>query len=137
MVICGRHGEVFKPRWPLGYPAFSILAFQALLERPEFSAAVKRLVDDEAITDVTAPMAGVQYLLATRPICCRLPPDTLLEVYGQVNKAENVWSARHCSICSRHRPGSAYRMPPTTRVLNPRIKDWKHVCLRCVTHGQR
>ena len=135
-VICGRHGEPFKPRWPAGYVRFSVMALEALLADETFATDVRHVVESETFPDITNHMEAVRYLIQRRPICCRLGAEKLLAVYEELNKVDSVWEPRHCVLCGRHRPGSAFRVPIQTRVLNPKVKEWRHVCLRCVTHGQ-
>lgn len=133
-VICGRHGEVFKARWPLGYPIFSIMALERVLAQPDFGSAVTRLMEDPDVPDVTTLAAAVRYQLASIPLCCRLPKAELLDLYNEINTKEHIWPHRHCDLCKRQRPGGPYRRMPGKNVSA--YKNFKHVCLRCVCLGQ-
>lgn len=106
-----------------------------------FWAAVIALKDDPNIPDVVTNTQAVSYLLASIPLCCRIPPATLYDVYMQINGKEKVWPARHCTLCGKHRPGCTYRRTPThptAKRLSPIVgTPFAHVCLYCVCHGQK
>lgn len=140
-VICGRHGEMFKPKWPLGYSTFTITLLQAALADPDFEAKVVALKEDPAIPDVTTPTQAINYLLASIPLCCRVTPAALYDVYMQINTAERVWPARHCTLCGKHGPGCVFRRTPPNpkkeRLAPVLGTPFKHVCLRCVCFGQK
>lgn len=140
-VICGRHGEPFKHRWPSGYWEFAVLALDCLNHQKAFAAMAVEAVEAKGSILTTVP-AAVAHYLGGRPICCWLTKEELLEVYGLANKEANAWDRRRCVLCSRHGHGAPYRKtrprPETAPVHGSTIGMWAHVCLRCVAgvdHG--
>ena len=137
--MCARHGEVFKPRWPSGYPQYAVVGLQALLADEAFMKEVTALLAEGLLAEGTTLDGAVSHLLRKRPLCCRLGADTLYAVYNDVNANCHTWEARHCNLCKRHRPGCAFRRTPASPLLRlgwAKLTGWKHVCLHCVVYGQ-
>lgn len=132
-LICARHGEPFRDTWPTGYPTYATIIFDAINHLPEFAAVVGQCVT--AGHAVGIPQA-VGKLLDEAPACCRLPRETLLEVYEQVQKNAGPWWVAACSLCGRRGLGGPYRRvcphPAAAGGQAPRTGSWPHVCLRCV-----
>ncbi len=130
-VICGRHGEVFRERWPLGYPLFVATAMDCLNHNRSFASAVqaRQAAEDEHLTD------SINYFLSRAPICCRLSKPELLEVLEMVAKKSHPWERARCYLCRRHAKGARYRKKAPTARDGPDMAAWGHVCLHCVAFG--
>lgn len=132
-VICARHGELFKPRWPVGYDHFAFTLFEILNQAPPFID----LVEQRAAADGTELIRAIEAVLDEQPMCCRVGPNALLEVYQATQKKETPWECFRCVLCHRLGYGAAYRKQrPSARTGPQAVGVWRHVCLRCVTHGQ-
>ena len=139
LVVCARHQEPFRPRWPKGYPEFATIAFDCLNNQEIFAEQAERMVEDEDRADITTLVAATTHLLTVKPICCWITPEELLEVYYHVDKQASVWERGRCSLCGCYRIGSKYRkLRPTVAQAKPnggRTPFWPHVCLVCVAKG--
>lgn len=139
-VMCARHGEPFRPEWPIGYPQFVAMSAQALMGDKGFVSHVTRALGTTP-GDNPETIAACHVLLDEAPVCCRLPRDILFEVYRQVQKSVSVWKVTTCSLCGKSRAGAEYRRTvPGIRADRknggPLTVPWPHVCLRCVVYGQ-
>jgi len=127
-VMCGRHGEPFKHKWPSGFPLFAVTVFERLMLKQVFLDEVRALADANGLTDVDS----IQILLNTVPACCRIPPRELLAVYFEVNQKAGVWETDTCDLCGKRGAGSPYRKAAPGTLESGTIGSWGHVCLRCV-----
>ena len=137
-VICGRHGEIFRYRWPTGYPEFVTIALECFFSQPELIARIEQYVKDPAnnIGDgcITAAneMIAVTAMLTKKPLCCQLPPRDLYDVLVEVAQKTNAWGRDVCELCGHRGPGARYRKtPPQVQDTAPR-GYYRHVCLACV-----
>lgn len=131
VVMCGRHGEPFRARWPVGYPRFALLLIERVFDTDEFCQAVEAMRQARGLCAEEA----VQALLHDRPLCCRLTPGGLLEVYNTVQRAEPVWQTGRCELCGEVGLGGPYRRArPTVQAATP-MGTYNHVCLHCVCYG--
>jgi len=140
-VICGRHGEVFRPRWRAGYPMFVSIGLECLMSQPDIvervEGAVRALKIGNGTPRVENEIQAVEHMLGVRPLCCQLPPRDLYDVLLEVNQKANVWEVGRCSLCGGKRPGALYRKaPPTVKAVNP-AGSYPHVCLACVCGLQK
>lgn len=133
-VICGRHGELFMPGWPIGFPEFTAFAYDMLLQNQIFIKTV-----EGAGVPIEGPAAKgpattrvINRLLETRPVCCWLDKDELLWVYKQVQEKVQPWDVQTCSLCHKRGPGVLYRKMLTGHPLAQMAGAWAHVCIRCV-----
>lgn len=113
-VICTRHGEVFRHRWPRGYVRFCTIGFKLVVDGERFAAATEGKVEE----------IGPQ--LDITPICCRLSDEQLLSVYEQTR----VGRRRRCGLCKRKRDGTSYRIEQSAG--SSKFFVIPHVCFRCV-----
>jgi hypothetical protein len=112
-VICPRHGEPFRARWPKGYPLMAVSSFQALIDDPGF----QELAGGDA--------GRINVLLGERPICERLSSPTLMALYI----GSGVGRERGCELCGQIGLGTPYEMgrPGGT-------EKHRHVCFSCVVY---
>jgi len=126
--ICARHGELFKPRWPTGYPIFTALCWDVVMHLKTFEKEYQHEVPGDSQKE---KMMVIEKLLAKKPMCCRIEPRELVEIFREVNKKANVWDAHMCSLCGKAGAGSKYRrIPPNP--LSKQPPPWPHVCIGCV-----
>ncbi len=76
-IICGRHGEIFKANWPVGYAWFVTIGMEALVCDKTFAALVKQAIEDTGVVKEEA----VNFLLKIKPLCCHLTPADLLKYF--------------------------------------------------------
>lgn len=127
--ICARHGELFKVRWPSGYEKFTELSYEALLCQKPFADEFNR----EKLSDSEADQNKAMHkLLNKRPMCCRIEPKELAEVYKQTNALTNTWEVKRCDLCTARRAGAKFRRVAPGGMLDPTVKPWSHVCIGCV-----
>lgn len=127
-VMCGRHGEPFKCRWPLGFPLFAVTVFERLMMKQGFQEEAKALATANGLSDPDS----ILILLNTVPACCRIPPRELLAVYFEVNQKVGAWETDTCNLCGKRGAGSHYRKAAPGTLESGTIGSWDHVCLRCV-----
>ena len=134
-VICNRHGEILRDRWPRGYPEFVSAALRRFLALPDTAGRVQaEAIAMGAEAPVTADRAAAfEHLLAERPLCCQFTPADLLEVYLELMPT-GIWRIEYCVVCGHHGYGGIMRRRPLSRLVNParRNPTWGHVCLECV-----
>jgi len=127
-VLCSRHGEPFRKSWPRGFAGFTRAAFDVVMMDGVFIREVKRLSPNN---NVREELIAVEQLLAQVPLCCRMTPADLFQVYGEVNLVERVWERAACDLCGEVRYGSPFRQSaPNGEGFLP--LEHSHVCLRCV-----
>jgi len=127
-VVCRRHGDPFRVKWPKGFPAFTHTAFAVVMMDEVFIREVKMLSPNNNIQE---ELAAVEQLLAQVPLCCRMAPPDLFQVYREVNLAERVWERAECGLCGRVGYGSSFRqLTPNGDGFLP--LTYHHICLRCV-----
>lgn len=128
-VLCLRHGEVFREKWPSGYPLFLVMAFQKVDEQtPANEYPVKEGMDKEQRA------RAVEAWLDINPLCCRLSPDGLLKLYLEIHKElgeDSPFKRESCQNCRSVAPGAPYRIQ-----MGPRgpLQRYRHVCFYCVIH---
>ncbi len=111
-VICSRHGEVFRAHWPQGYAVFALQAFEHVVKQEGFAAYAD------------GKIGAAQALLDERPLCCRLSPETLLQVYV----ACGVGRSSRCAHCREVAAGTPYRCS----LPENRVEAFAHLCFRCI-----
>lgn len=115
-ILCPRHGELFRYRWPAGFSTFA-------------NHALVWLFEDEGFTRFLHYMSA-EVLLDHTPACCRLPRQVLLSllVCSHVETAFMVnglcW---HCRAVSLGGPFEFTRFGASKRV--------DHLCVDCVLDG--
>ena len=120
-VLCSRHGEPFRARWPRGYALFVLWGFEKLLALPDVAQASG------------GEIARVPALLDQKPLCCRLPAEDLLALYHAVQAARGPWAEGRCERCGRVGLGGPY----LTLNYWGRQRRYGHVCLDCVVYRLR
>jgi hypothetical protein len=114
-VMCGKHGEPFRAKWPDGYASFVIEGIQALMAWGPFA--------EVAGGDVNT----VNRLLDACPMCCRLPRDKLFALYLKANEFQQYLVTARCDGCGVVGPGTPYRHKDCQK-----MKEFGHLCLDCV-----
>jgi len=121
-MLCLRHGEPFKAEWPSGYPSFICVGFKKYTD----SGGMGKLPEDKV---ERARAMEVHFDLS--PLCCRLGPDRLFDVYMEIQRDFNgPWKKKLCLKCGRLQYGGPYRSSRTEH--GGGIVLTKHVCLSCV-----
>lgn len=113
-VWCPRHGEPFRTKWPQGALIFQVRGFTEVATQ-EFAIEIDRL-------GLTFEQ-GVEHLLSSVPICCRLPTDKLLALYAEAGIGEE----RTCDVCGERALGAPYRVR-----LDDGVHELAHACFSCV-----
>ncbi len=88
-VACAVHLEPYRPKWPFGYPTFSMRLIDATLSDESFLKEVE----------------NIEAALDARPACERVYPATLLAAYEQ----SQIGVVRRCEVCRRLAMGTPYR----------------------------
>jgi hypothetical protein len=119
-VVCARHCEPFRAKWPNGYSVFSTSAISFVLADPAFMEEIK----GESGPDYG--LAGAA--LNRKPVCCRLPPAKLVQFYLDAK----IGSVAHCVACGTKREGTPFyfETPHGGAELLP------HLCFQCVASGR-
>lgn len=111
-VICNRHGEPFREKWPSGYPLFLVRGFQTLMAQDEFQA------------ELGGDVAKFSEATRKRPICCRLGSEVLLTLLGEINNDLHIWpTARRCQVCGQRSIGSRFQT---------KTQSFSHMCFECM-----
>lgn len=118
-VICGRHGEHFRQFWPRGYQQFTLQGLQILLTTEHFQKESEGKI--ELATD----------LLRIKPICCRLTPDEIYQLYLDLHEELHLWTAQKCEKCKMIGIGGPYRF---VNFWRSKIIQSKHTCFECVAY---
>ena len=127
-VLCSRHGEPFRARWPEGFAVFTHRVLAAVLMEEAFVQEVEAATHGGGVLEELVTM---KQLLAQKPLCCRLPALDLLRVYGETNVVERVWRWGVCALCGQVGYGGPYReAAPNGEGFLP--VALYHVCLICV-----
>ena len=79
-VLCQRHGQPFREKWPKGYTIFAHKAMRTLLE------------------------SGLS-ISSDPPLCCRMSEPQLLEAYAE----SRIGVSRKCVACGKIRSGTPYQ----------------------------
>lgn len=116
-VLCARHGEPLREKWPQGYVPFAIEALRDVAAQPEIAEACEGRHE------------ALAALLAEKPLCCRLTPERLVQVYI----AAGFGKRGVCWICRSLAVGAAFRHYNRFKRLN-RIG---HVCFTCIVNEIR
>lgn len=114
-VCCPKHLAVFHARWPAGYAAFTLKAFDAVAKSPEFMKETGR------------DISNVGPALDRVPLCCRLPKAGLTALYRAAHDASPFLKTIPCSCCGLVAPGVDYH-----------TRSWvKALCLECIVNELR
>lgn len=114
-VLCSRHGEPFRAKWPSGYAAWVLFGFEAVVQLESFQA------------ETGGDQFKIELALDKTPICCRLGDGKVRELFNQIHEKCHVWDQSGCSKCGRLALGSPIR---TTNYWG-RVKDQGFVCFDC------
>ena len=115
--LCSVHGTPFRPTWPAGYPLFIVRAFQeitAIKSVWDEARKIAGLADGDNV-----PAKVLEKVLDARPLCCRLPPDTLAKLYEETK----IGVLARCDVCHRKALGTPIKATNVT---------YSHCCFTCV-----
>jgi hypothetical protein len=114
-VVCARHCEPFRLKWPDGYASFSTSAISFVLADPAF------------MQEIEGNFGLTGRALSRKPVCCRLPPDKLVQFYLDAR----IGSIAHCLACGARREGTPFYFegPQGTELLS-------HLCFHCIASGR-
>lgn len=113
--MCRLHGVVFKPKWPEGFPTFTIKAWERVMRQEGFAAQAR--AGEDAI-------ATIEGLLDKKPLCCRLSQEDLREVL-----TENPIAVDDiCTVCGKM--GMGAKVPLSGDRVIP------HVCFACFVQAR-
>jgi hypothetical protein len=123
-VVCPKHGEPFRTRWPKGYTIFALEGMRRLLARDDFHDEWKKVQDtNPALTRNEC----IERVLNGFPMCCRLGNKELMELYVD----SEVGTVNRCINCKKMTLGTPYIiLHPITK---ERIKQ-SHVCFSCLLY---
>lgn len=124
MIVCSRHGEPFRPQWPKGFAALTILVVELI-------GSDEELGKEAAEVDAEKPAPGYMAALRRRPACERVPLDRLRQLYMTAEIAVDGT----CIVCGRRAPGTEYQRTETRRLAGltrRRVVVDRHVCFECV-----
>jgi hypothetical protein len=124
MIVCSRHGEPFRPQWPKGFAALTILVLE-LIQTDEALGAERKAIDADN------PAPGYMSALRNRPACERVDRDRLMAIY----MAAEIAVDGVCIVCGRRAPGTEYQRTETRRLATltrRRVVVDRHVCFDCV-----
>lgn len=116
---CGVHRLPFRERWPAGMAVFCVEAFRAVSALPGIWEEARELANLPAGAELTPKM--LEAVLDKRPVCCRVTPQTLAELYG----ATTIGQVKICTYCGRFAKGT-----PIETVQQGRLD---HVCFVCMS----
>jgi len=113
-VLCPRHGEPFRARWPKGFPTMAIASLKTIMADPGFAA----LTEGE--------VGQINELLSQRPICERISSPDLMTLYIE----SGIGRDARCELCRQRGLGTPYTMarPGGT------TETYHHVCFSCVVY---
>lgn len=117
-VLCPVHGEPFREKWPIGFPTFSVKAFQKFTAIAGVWDEARRLGGFAA--DAEMPIKALEPVLDVRPVCCRVSKSALVELYV----ASGIGVDKRCKVCGRKRLG--------TPVSTSNMGYLKHICFTCI-----
>lgn len=114
--LCLVHGELFRAKWPSGYPLFMVEGFKRWAQR------------EDVIEESGGEIAGLLRLLDARPMCCRLTPTEMLALYAWINRQHKfaLWPRKRCVNCNQVAYGGPFK---TTE------REFAHICCRCVVRA--
>lgn len=118
-VVCWKHGEPFRKKWPNGYTIFSVEASTRLLQDEHFIKMVYNDDPEKQVNNILKHLSG-------KPICCRIPPEELIALYESLEVQYEVgnWRTGLCDLCGSDRIGFAFKEPAVG-------KRYKHICFHC------
>ena len=114
-VLCARHGEPFRERWPSGYVGWCVMGFEALLLLEDF------------FSETEGKQENICQSLDKKPMCCRLGNERVREVMQKIQEEFHVWREQRCGYCGNVAVGSQIL---TTNYWG-RTKDCGFVCFDC------
>lgn len=109
-VFCAVHGEPFRDKWPTGYFIAMNVLLAWTLESPDFQQA-----SNYSVANI------VSTLEVTKPMCCWVPNDKLLELYQEPNLG--IARKSFCSKCGMVRLGTRAKLSG---------EHYPHLCFECV-----
>lgn len=113
-VLCSRHGEPFRSKWPAGYALAMLEITRWLLASESFQEACEKDV------------AKIEELLDEQPACCRLPQKELMRVYSLAAEAtKDFGRMAPCDACGMRKIGTPY---------STRTAKHDHICFECVIY---
>jgi hypothetical protein len=122
-VMCGQHGALFRHRWPMGYAAFVLYQFEALVADTKFTALTG------------GDQLKIGPLLSQVPSCCRLRGERLYAIYQRIQAEQRVWILGRCRHCGRR---NVWGGPVKSKGLtHGSTRTVAHLCLRCVAFSGR
>jgi len=77
-VLCSRHGEPFRERWPSGYAGWCLMGFERLL------------LDKSFAEETHGEQSEIGPALDKSPICCRLGNAVVRELFGKIQETFSV-----------------------------------------------
>ena len=110
---CLQHGEVFRAGWPSGYPSFVLLGVDRLM-KSEFFAE-----------ECGGKIENANSKLDEKPLCCRLAPDELEQLYNDADAKIKYAKLESCQGCGCIGYGVPYRTAN---------RAFDHLCFHCIVH---
>lgn len=122
-VMCLRHALPFQPRWPLGYPVFTVQALQAVVQMPAFLEDCRRLggLGADELVDVRL----IEAALDAKPACCRVQPAVLVRLYHDTK----VGRLGRCDLCRKRDV-----LGTPLKAVNIKLR---HLCFSCLVFDHR
>lgn len=116
---CGVHRLPFREQWPAGLAVFCVEAFRAVTAVPGIWEEARELAQLPA--DATLGPKLLEAVLDKRPVCCRVSPQALVDLYV----ATKIGQVKICTYCGRFAKGT-----PIETVQQGRLD---HVCFVCMS----
>ena len=117
-IFCGRHGEPFRAQWPKGAIIFQIEGVQQWLSTPEVAIEIEKLG--------LSFEKGVEHLLASVPLCCRLSDRSVADLLALYVRS-GVGVVARCAVCREKKLGAPYKLR-----MNGQTTTLPHACFSCV-----
>lgn len=125
-VWCPLHGEPFRADYPAGFPVATVQLLQAALELDDLIADAAESSPGSEAPRVEAALPALERKRA----CCRVTPETLLDVY---RGARDDWPLELCDLCGDEAHGAPYvRDVSAEQGVAGATETFAHVCFACV-----
>jgi len=123
-LLCARHGETFKYKWPLGYPSWMLFSFQ----KYEGDGNLIEICKDAK--NIEERNRAIEAHLDEKPVCCRLTAEEVYTIWLEIHKHEtsSPWKRAPCKGCKKFMVGGPYETVSKTHGH----QRHKHLCLRCI-----
>lgn len=125
-MFCSIHGEPFREQWPRGALIFQCKALEVIFKDSSFWDEIEARFGPAK----PVPASSIEAVLDSRPVCCRLGGDRLLETYEWQYANKGIGTQGFCQAprCGRFAPGAPMLFKPPGRDA----QRTPHVCFQCV-----